>query len=198
MKKSNNTINISVKNLKPLRLYTHTHTHTHGYFIEDIKWKEFYIKDIFNNICRGKRLKKEDHIEGDTPYVSSTAINNGVDDFIGNIDGKKFDNCLTIANSGSVGSTFYHKYEFIASDHVTQLKNSDFNEETYLFLIAVLKNIGQKYSFNREINDTRIKKEKIMLPIDDKGELHIKFINEYIKIVKLKILKNYITYKIKS
>ena len=45
--------------------------------LEDREWKEFYFSDIFTRIQRGKRLKKDDHIEGMTPYVSSTATNNG-------------------------------------------------------------------------------------------------------------------------
>ena len=169
--------------------------HTHGYSLKEVKWKDFNIKEVFNIIERGKRLKKENHVDGIMPYISSTAINNGVDSFIGNHNGKKFNNCLTIANSGSVGSTFYHKYEFIASDHVTQLKNESFDEDVYLFLISVVKEIGKKYSFNREINDTRIKKEKVMLPIDNEGKINIKYISEYIKFLKLEILKSYVNYK---
>ena len=91
--------------------------------LEQKEWGEFFIENIFT-IQRGKRLTKESQITGQKPYVSSTAMNNGVDDFIGNDDGVRiFDNCLTIANSGSVGSSFYHPYNFVASDHVTHLKN---------------------------------------------------------------------------
>lgn len=75
--------------------------------LHDREWKEFYLRDIFPDILRGKRLKTADHIQGSVPYVSSSAINNGVDAFIGN-NGKvrKFEECLTLANSGSVGKTF--------------------------------------------------------------------------------------------
>ena len=77
----------------------------------------------FNTIQRGKRLTKSNQIKGLTPYISSSGINNGLDNFISNSEKiRVFDNCLTIANSGSVGSTFYHTYRFIASDHVTHLK----------------------------------------------------------------------------
>ena len=48
------------------------------------KWKEFYLSDIFTDIQRGKRLKTADHIQGNIPYVSSSAVNNGVDALIGN------------------------------------------------------------------------------------------------------------------
>jgi len=73
-----------------------------------------FLTDIFETIKRGKRLKKSDHISGNIPYISSTKMNNGCDGFLGNQKGvRKFRNCLTIANSGSVGSVFYHDYQFI-------------------------------------------------------------------------------------
>lgn len=76
------------------------------------QWKPFLITEIFTEIQRGKRLKKADHTEGTVPYVSSTALNNGVDGFIGNEGSIRiFDDCITIANSGSVGSAFFHQYE---------------------------------------------------------------------------------------
>lgn len=37
---------------------------------------------MFQNIQRGKRLKNAEHVPGIVPYVSSTANNNGVDDYI--------------------------------------------------------------------------------------------------------------------
>lgn len=79
--------------------------------LEGVEWKVFRFNEIFRKIQRGKRLKKNDHIEGNIPYVSSTSLNNGVDGFIGNNESiRKFENNLTIANSGSVESSFYHQY----------------------------------------------------------------------------------------
>ena len=85
----------------------------------EVEWKEFFFTDIFKEVKRGKRLTKANQKEGDIPYVSSTALNNGIDNFISNNKGvRKYKNNLSIANSGSVGSCFYHKYEYIASDHI--------------------------------------------------------------------------------
>ena len=107
-------------------------------------------------------MKTADHIQGNIPYVSSSAVNNGVDALIGNTAKiRKFADCLTLANSGSVGKTFYHKYEFIASDHVTALKSDRLNEYSYLFVATIVQRLENKYSFNREINDMRINKEKL-------------------------------------
>ncbi len=161
----------------------------------EIKWGEFNLVDIFSVIKRGKRLKKADHKDGINPYISSTVFNNGVDGFVGNESAVRvFNNCLTIANSGSVGSTFYQPYKFIASDHVTTLKNQKANKYIYLFLANMIGGYSAKYSFNREINDTRLKKEKILLPINEKGRPHWQFMEDYIKNLEYQKLQKYLTY----
>ncbi len=156
------------------------------------EWKEFSLTEIFNAIQRGKRLKKDDHIEGNIPYVSSTASNNGIDGFVGNkIRVRVFEKCLTLANSGSVGSTFYQPFNVVASDHVTKLKNENFNKYIYLFLATMVSRLNEKYSFNREINDQRIKKEKVLLPINSKGKPDYAFMESYIMQKETKLLKDY-------
>ncbi len=98
--------------------------------IKDKKWKDFFLIDIFPDIKRGKRLKREDHIAGSIPYISSSALNNGIDDFVGNeIKVRKYKNCLSLAYSGSVGSCFYEPFEFIASDNVTHLQNDSESDD---------------------------------------------------------------------
>lgn len=150
--------------------------------INEIEWGEFYIKDIFSRIQRGKRLKTEDHIKGCIPYVSSTAMCNGVDSFIGNEKGVRvFSDCLTLANSGSVGATFYHPYSFVASDHVTELNKNGLTKYTYLFIATIVSRIASKYSFNREVNDKRIQKERILLPITKKGDPDYAYMEEYMR-----------------
>lgn len=134
--------------------------------LSDIAWQEFLFSDIFTKIQRGKRLTKSNQTQGDMPYVSSTATSNGVDNFIGNTENiRVFSNCLSLANSGSVGSVFYHHYSFVGSDHITALELEKPNKYVYLFLSGVIKRLEEKYSFNREINDVRIKREKILLPV---------------------------------
>lgn len=154
------------------------------------QWKPFNFTEVFTEIQRGKRLKKADHTEGTVPYVSSTALNNGVDGFVGNEGSvRKFEDCITIANSGSVGSAFFHQYEFVASDHVTQLKRKGLDKYAYLFMVPIINRLSEKYSFNREINDERIKREKILLPINDKGEIDFDFMSSFMQEVEADILK---------
>lgn len=164
--------------------------------LKDKKWKEFFVVDIFPSIQRGKRLIKDNQISGNVPYVSSTAMNNGVDNFI-QYDSKKmrkFKNCLSVANSGSVGSSFYEPFEYIASDHVTHLKNDKFNQYIYFFIATMTNRWSQKYNFNREINDPRISREKILLPVNSNDEPDYIYMEKYIKNILYKKYSDYLEY----
>lgn len=152
-------------------------------------WKAFCFTEVFTEIQRGKRLKKADHKIGTTPYVSSTSFNNGVDGFIGNDSGvRKFHDCISLANSGSVGSAFYHQYEFVASDHITQLKRDGLDKYAYLFMIPIINRLSEKYGFNREINDERIKRERLLLPVTEDGDIDFQFMSSFMKQIETDIL----------
>lgn len=160
--------------------------------LSDMTWKEFFLTELFPTIQRGKRLKKADQIEGDMPYVSSTAMNNGVDNYVSNENKVRiYEKCLTIANSGSVGASFYHDYKFVASDHVTHLKNIEFNRYIYLFISGLTNRLSEKYNFNREINDPRISREKIVLPVSDDESPDFEYMEQYIKNLMISKYKKY-------
>lgn len=166
--------------------------------LDEKEWAAFHIIELFDKVQRGKRLKTEDHIVGNTPYISSTAINNGVDNFIGNKKNvRRYTHCLSLANSGSVGSCFYEPFEFIASDHVTHLKKNGINKYQYLFLSVMLNRLSEKYNFNREINDTRIKTEVIVLPVDGNGAPDYSYMEQYIKNIFYTKAKEYLDFKVR-
>ncbi|MCK4983646.1 MAG: restriction endonuclease subunit S [Victivallaceae bacterium] len=149
-------------------------------------WKEFEFEDIFT-ISRGKRLVKLDQTNGDIAYVSSSKKNNGVDNYITPPDYMKiYRNALTLSNSGSVGYCFYHPYKFVVSDHCTVIqikdKNIKLNNHISLFLKPVVESMRSKYNFAREINNERLKKEKILLPITNEENPDWGYMEKYIKI----------------
>ena len=160
-----------------------------------VEWKTFQFTEVFQEIQRGKRLTRANQTDGLKPYISSTAENNGVDGFIGNNAGvREFENVLTLANSGSVGSTFYQQFEFVASDHVTALKSENADKYAYLFLSSVVKRLEEKYSFNREINDTRIKREKIILPAEKNGNPDFQYMSDFVKKLELDKVQEVLEY----
>ena len=159
------------------------------------KWENFLVPDIFPKIQRGKRLKNADHIPGNMPYVSSTAINNGVDDYVEATDGTRvFENCISLANSGSVGTAFYEPFSFVASDHVTSLKLEEASKFIYLFLASAIEKQGSNFNFNREINDLRIKKMQVMLPVTDSSEPDYAYMEQYSKNMMLRKYEQYLAF----
>ena len=163
--------------------------------LDEVEWSPFFVSDIFDEIERGKRLKKADHKPGCVPYVSSTALNNGIDGFIEASPGARvFGNCVSLANSGSVGSAFYEPFVFVASDHITHLKTEGFSKWLYLFLSTTLKKQSVNFNFNREINDARIKKMQIMLPVAPSGEPDYAYMEQYAKNLMLRKYEQYLSY----
>jgi len=168
--------------------------------INKSNWQEFKFDEVFT-ISRGKRLVKLNQIPGDIAYISSSKKNNGVDNYILSPDYMKiYKNALTLSNSGSVGYCFYHPYKFVASDHCTVInvrnRKVKLNNYIALFLKPIIESMKNKYNFAREINNDRLKKEKILLPTSQKDnpdwafmEIYIKSLSEKIK-YDSKIIKN--------
>lgn len=163
--------------------------------LNEKEWAHFKMPQIFSMIQRGKRLKNADHIPGTIPYVSSTASNNGVDDYIEATRGTRvFGDCISLANSGSVGTAFYEPFDFVASDHVTALKTEGLSSFAYLFMTATIEKQGSNFNFNREINDARIKNMQVMLPVDDSGEPDYEYMEQYSKNMMLRKYKQYLEF----
>lgn len=163
--------------------------------LDEKEWNHFRMPEIFGLIQRGKRLKNADHVPGIVPYVSSTANNNGVDDYIEATPGTRaFGDCISLANSGSVGTAFYEPFEYVASDHVTALKTEGMSKYVYLFLTSTIEKQGSNFNFNREINDARIKNMQIMLPVTDSGEPDYAYMEQYAKNMMLRKYQQYLEF----
>lgn len=149
------------------------------------KWKLFRFDSVFS-YKRGKRYIKEDHSFGDIAYISSTKNNNGIDAYVSPPDYMKvYKNKITLNNSGSVGYCFYHPYEFVCSDHCTVIdilcEKQELNIYIAIFLKPIIEKFKDKYVFSREISDERLKKETIMLPIDENENPDWQFMEDFIK-----------------
>jgi hypothetical protein len=155
--------------------------------LDTTKWQEFDFDKIFL-IKRGKRLKTSNQILGNIAYISSTKLNNGIDNYITPPSNMTiYKNSITLNNSGSIGYCFYHTYSFVASDHCTILKlknnKTNLNLSLFLFLKPIIQTMKSKYGFAREMSNDRLKKEKILLPAIKKENKYIpnwKYMESYI------------------
>lgn len=159
--------------------------------ISNKKRREFRFSDVFS-FERGSRLIKEEQIPGDIAYISSSKKNNGIDNYVSPPERMKvYRDKMTFSNSGSVGYLFYHDYDFVASDHLTVvwIKDEDvkLNRAKYLFLKPIIEEMKYKYNFAREISNSRLKNERIILPINSENALDWDFMEQYIIDLSFKI-----------
>ncbi len=157
-------------------------------------WQEFRFDEIFT-ITRGKRLATLDQVSGDIAYISSSKKNNGVDNYILPPSYMTiYENALTLSNSGSVGYCFYHPYKFVSSDHCTviEIKDPNIPLDNYiaLFLKPIIETMRNKYNFAREINNERLRKEIIILPVNHNKSPEWEYMRNVIKTLSKNVIFN--------
>jgi|LSQX01.3.fsa_nt_gb hypothetical protein len=159
------------------------------------EWKEFFIEDIFK-IKSGKRLTKADMVSGNIPFIGATDSNNGITEFIANKNTSLDKNVLGVNYNGSVVYNFYHSYEAVFSDDVKRLsfKEIEGNKYTFLFVKALILKQKSKYEYGYKFNGERMKRQKILLPINSKGKPDYAFMENYMKQKEAELLKKYENY----
>ena len=158
-------------------------------------WRPFFIEEIFE-ISPGKRLTKAEMTAGDTPFVGASDSNNGVTAFVGNENVSADENVLGVNYNGSVGECFYHPYHCLFSDDVKRfkLKNRAGNKYIYHFLATAIKQQQGKYSYGYKFNESRMRRQKIFLPVTDDGSPDYEFMENYIRVHEEKILQRYLEF----
>ncbi|MFH1613400.1 MAG: restriction endonuclease subunit S [bacterium] len=148
-------------------------------------WKYFRYDDGTDNsifkIKKGRRLTKKDQSDGDIPYVSSSSLNNGIDNYLGN--GYTDENCISFACYGSIGEVFYQDLKVWVSDNanVFYVRNKVLTPFLALFLVTVLKLEKFRFSYGMTGKKERLQNFYIKLPVDKDGKPDWEFMKDYIK-----------------
>ena len=163
--------------------------------LSEKKWSAFSICEIFS-IDAGVRLTKNNMKAGCRPFIGATDSNNGITEFVSNTNISLDKNVLGVNYNGSVVENFYHPYEAIFSDDVKRLHLLDYEDNKYvlLFLKAVILKQQVKYQYGYKFNGERMKKQKIMLPVDEKMRPDYKYMEAYMKSVEKNLLQQYNSY----
>ncbi len=157
-------------------------------------WKEFVIGDLFH-AKRPTARKEDEYSEGQTSFIASGGINNGVTKFCSPKTDETLDkgNCLTV--SPVDGSCYYQNTDFLgrggAGSSIIILYAKNFELDKYIALFisqAVQKTTSAKYCYGRMASLDRIKKDKILLPSDVNGNPDFAFMSSFMKKVENDIL----------
>ncbi|MCE4045150.1 restriction endonuclease subunit S [Lysinibacillus fusiformis] len=145
--------------------------------LSDRKWSSFTVEEI-GDVLGGKDIFAHQREVGEIPYVGSSAINNGVIDFVGNDNNTKSSNILSVNRNGSVGYVFYHPYEAVFSGDTRRLKLKQYANNKYvnLFIATCLEKQKDKFRFGYKLGAARLKRQRIMLPVDEHGDIDWEFI----------------------
>ena len=127
-------------------------------------WKEFSLNKLFE-INAGKYHSTNEYEEGTTPYISASAINNGISQRI-NLEAD-FDGNVIVA--GKVGCTaFYQLEKFCATSDVNIFKPKNFimNYKIGLFIVSIINfSENYKWSYGRQCRIKNSKQIVIKLPV---------------------------------
>ena len=155
------------------------------YQIDTNTWEYFRYDDGTNNsifeIKKGKRLTKKDQSDGEIPYVSSSSLNNGIDNYIGN--GHTDNNCISFACYGSIGEAFYQDQKAWISDNanVFYLRNKKLDPFLAMFLITILRLEQFRFSYGMTGKKERLQSFDIKLPVTKEGKPDWDFMEKFIK-----------------
>ena len=148
----------------------------------------FKMKTLFSNIAQGRRLKKDDQIDGDLPFVMDGTTNTGVVRTIGN-DVRIFPkHSLTI---DIFGNTFYRSYKFGAGDDTGVFWNDEVSKpKSLLFIKAVIeKSLQGKYDFGNKLRASQTHDFEFLLPTKNK-QVDKNFMSDFIKVIEKIVIKD--------
>lgn len=147
--------------------------------LKNVEWGKFTFKSIFNRIAQGRRLKKEDQLPGNIPFVMAGVTNTGVVNYVSNPVATFPKNSITVDIFGNV---FYRDYDFGAGDDTGVYWNSErlYSKETMLFFtIAMKKALQGKYSYGKKLRSSQSFNFQMYLPIKD-NEIYFDFMDRFI------------------
>lgn len=165
--------------------------------LDEKEWDEFFIGDLFE-VSRPKSRNKDDYDFGNTPFVASGALNNGVIKCCDAKQDEQLDagNCITV--SPVDGSTFYQPMDFLgrggAGSSILMLRSDWLNLYLGQFIARTVRQTCSKYTYGHMGNKDSIKRERIMLPIDDSGEPDYAYMEQYSKNMMLRKYKQYLEF----
>ena len=143
-------------------------------------WQAFPLTTLFD--IKGSKttpiLTLATYGEGNYPYVTTQATNNGTEGFYDFFTEQG--NVLTV-DSAVLGYCSYQATNFSASDHVEKLiPKFEMNKYVAMFLVTILNLEQYRYNYGRKCSQTRMKQISIKLPTKT-GQVDWMFMENYIK-----------------
>ena len=166
---------------------------------KDLEWQEFNVESLFGKSTRGKRLKGDDRIAGNLPFVTAGEADTGISAFISN------DVEIFSANTTTIdmfGSAKYRNYDYGADDHVAVVHTEHLNKYAAIFVTTACHKSAHNGQFNYGHNFYAKDADElnIMLPVRDLpdgktgGEPDYAAMQDFISAVQKLVIKDVVEY----
>ena len=158
-----------------------------------IAFDGFSYKCIFNKIVQGRRLKKDDQISGNIPFVMAGVTNTGVVNYISNPVARFPKNSITV---DIFGNTFYRNYDFGAGDDTGVYWNNEkkYSKETMLFFAASMKkSISGKFDYGKKLRSSQSLNFTMKLPAQNK-QPNYSIMETFISAIQKLVIKDVVLY----
>lgn len=164
-----------------------------------IEWRPIQIDSLFQEFVRGKVLSVIDETKDPNgiPYVGATIRNNGVLDFlVSDTEKKQRGNCIVFIRDGqgSVGLSVYRSTPFVATVNTSSGYSNWLNKYNGIFVSVSSNQVRVKYSFGYKRKEERLLSEKIMLPVNKKGQPDYNYMTKFLKEKQDDLLSKYIIF----
>lgn len=167
-------------------------------------WDEF---KIFDNILSiestnsGIDENKLLNVEGKIPYLTRKGATDGTSNGIKKyISIKNMENGYNKGNVISVGldtqTAFYQPFKFITGQNIQIISGSKINKYSAMFLIPIIKKqMDAKFNWGGNgATLSRMKSLKVLLPINDNGNIDWQYMEQYSKNMIIKKYKQYLNF----
>lgn len=160
---------------------------------ENLAWREFNLEKIFGKSTRGKRLKSDDRIPGNLPFITAGETNEGFSDYVGNDIEIFSKNTITI---DMFGSAKYRNYDYGADDHIAVVHTENLNKHATIFITSAIHKASYtgEFHYGRNFYAKDADNLNINLPINSNGEIDFKFIEIFISALQKLVIKDVVLY----
>ncbi|QIL50512.1 hypothetical protein G7084_03795 [Weissella coleopterorum] len=149
-------------------------------------FEKYELRYLFDHIVQGRRLKKDDQIKGNIPFIMSGTTNLGIVDHVSNPNKVAPKNSITV---DIFGNSFYRNFEYGYGDDTGAYWNEDNKYNPFVMeyiSVVIKKTLLGKYSYGKKLRSSKSLDIKIKLPIDENKLLNIELMENYIKVIQKK------------
>jgi len=156
--------------------------------LESVEWGEYNLEELFGKSTRGKRLKSDDRILGNLPFVTAGETNEGISAFIGN------DVTIFPKNTTTIdmfGSAKYRNYEYGGDDHIAVVHTENIPKFASIFITSAIhkKSYTGEFHYGRNFYAKDADDLNISLPTKNK-KIDFEFMENFIAKLEAKRIVN--------